>query len=522
MTDRISKLIPYSLILSIVFFSCGSKAPVITSISPKIGQTGDVITLTGKNFGAELGDSYITVRGIAPTSSSYYLWQNDLIIFKIPEFRESSIIYIHSKGKKSNGVLFTNSASVPKPVEGEELGLGPRITSINPQEGTVGTLITINGNNFGRSREEGTVYFSLDNESSQYIEVSEIELGYVSWNAREIQVHLPDGAISGSIEVRTPHGRSNPVFFDVSKPGYKNFGEKRSYTISYSVDVKVNEALMPNALYLWIPRPVTSPSQRNVSLVSRSKEPFVENYKGVSLFKLDNLTKGASQSINHSFSVDVYAIETKINPQAIKQEKTPLSAIYTQSSNLISVSNQRLKETVNTIIGREQNPYNKTKIIYDWITKNIQIVDTPSSSGNVISAIESKRSDPYTCVLLFTSMVRCAGVPCIPVAGVLINRNGQAQRHYWIEFWIDNFGWIPVDPVMGTRSNSENYFGNIDNQRIAFSRGELQLSQMENRGQLVSYNQSYSLQNIWEEASGGLKSYTSIWGDITISGIYIQ
>jgi transglutaminase-like putative cysteine protease len=139
-------------------------------------------------------------------------------------------------------------------------------------------------------------------------------------------------------------------------------------------------------------------------------------------------------------------------------------------------------------------------------------------------------------------MTRAAGIPCIPVAGVLINQNGQTLRHYWAEFWIDGFGWLPVDPAMGAGAvklaDSANmrlgdetetehdlvnfYFGNLDNQRIAFSRGELVLSQIESRGRLVSHPQSYSLQNVWEESAGGLESYSSLWGDIIISGIYVQ
>jgi hypothetical protein len=66
------------------------------------------------------------------------------------------------------------------------------------------------------------------------------------------------------------------------------------------------------------------------------------------------------------------------------------------------------------------------------------------------------------------------------------------------------------------------YFGNLDSQRIAFSRGELILSQIESRGRLISHLHSYSFQNIWEEAVGGLESYSSLWGDITITGIYVQ
>ena len=527
----------------ILFLSCGSKVPVISSIDPKIGVMGDVVTISGKNFGSSRDESYVTFRGIAPTSSSYYAWQDNLIMIRIPELGESGLVYVHSRGRKSNGALFTNSASVPKPVAGEELGLGPIIASISPQSGGVGTLVTITGSNFGRSREGGGVFFSWDYESRvnpylvkepELIEVSELELGYVSWTAREIRVYLPDGAVSGNVEVRTPHGTSRPVFFDVTgKPGVKVFSDKRVYTVNYSVDIRVIEAERPNALYLWMPMPVVSPSQRNVNLISRNIDPFVENHRGVSLYKLDNLAKGAAQSIDLSFSVDVYAVETEIRPQAVRQERTPVSAMYTQSSALIPSGEARIKETVDAVIGREQNPYNKAKLIYNWIIGNIKMADTPASnSGEIVNAISRKSADTYTFALLYTAMIRAAGIPCVPVAGALVNRHGNTLRHYWVEFWIDGFGWVPADPAMGagildasfvTKENPASYyFGNIDNFRVAFSRGELALSQMENRGRVVSHSQSYSLQNIWEEASGGLESYTSLWTGISVSGIYVQ
>jgi hypothetical protein len=175
----------------------------------------------------------------------------------------------------------------------------------------------------------------------------------------------------------------------------------------------------------------------------------------------------------------------------------------------------------------------------------------PSASRaltDLVTALEKREADAFAAALLFTAMSRAANVPCVLIAGVLIDQGGQTTRHYWAEFWIDGFGWVPVDPALGAGAalfNTDSiktgddigeespddinietfdyrnyYFGNIDNQRIAFSRGDLTLAQMESRGRVVSHYQSYSLQNIWEEAAGGLESYTSLWGDITISGIY--
>jgi hypothetical protein len=548
-----TKKFPAAVVLSVLFFSCNSKIPVISSIDPKIGNMGDIITLRGDNFGASRDESYVSIAGIAPTNSSYYTWQDDLILLRLPESGESGLVYVYVRGKRSNGVLFSNSAAVPRPVEGEDFGMEPKIAVISPQTGAPGTFITITGNNFGASRENAGAFFSWDYElhsfnpyvvtEPEFIEVSETELGYETWNAREIRIRLPDGAVSGSFKIKTPNGESRPVFFDVTgKPGYKNFKEKRSYTISYSVDVKVTESSRPNTLYLWIPMPVSSSSQRNVKLISRSINPFVENHRGVSLFKLDNITAASNHTINISFNVEVYAVETGIRPLSVRMGNTPIHTAYTQSTSLIPSDNSKIKTAVTGIIGREQNPYLKARLLYDWIINNVEITETSVNNAvsnavtnaGVISALEQKKSNSYNAALLYTAMARAANLPCIPAAGVLINRNSQTMRHYWAEIWIDDFGWLPVDPVLGAGAAPDSYinkeetdlvnyyFGNLDNQRITFSRGELLLSQMESRGRLVSHTQSYSLQNIWEEASGGLESYSSFWGDIIIRGTYVQ
>jgi len=543
------KILISVLAITSLFISCGNKTPVISSIDPKIGNMGEIITLSGSNFGESRSESYVTIAGTAPTNSSYYLWQDDLIIVRVPELGESGLVHVHTGGKKSNGVLFSNSASVPRPVDGDDMGLEPKIAAIIPQIGAPGAIINITGNNFGITRENAGVFFSWDYDSEtvnpyavrepEFIEVSEIEQGYEYWSARELRVRLPDGAVSGNMEIRTPQGSSRSVFFEVGgRPGYKNLKDKRIYTVTYSVDIKVLEATRPNTLYLWIPKPVSSPSQRSVSLVSRSADPFIENHRGVSLFKLDNLGAGTNQSISLSYRVEVYAVETGIRPLPLRQEATALVIAHTQSSAFIPSDNQKIRSTVNSIARNEQNPYTKAKAIYEWILANMQISASPLLSENIEDVLEKRKSDPYTTALLYTTMMRAAGIPCIPIAGVYIDRGGHTFRHYWAEFWIDNFGWLPVDPAMGSgavfdtsssmqESMSEKdianfYFGNTDNQRIAFSRGELILSQMENRGRIVSHPQSYSLQNIWEESAGGLESYSSLWGDIIISGIYVQ
>ena len=529
----------------LILISCKKESPVIHSIDPKIGKAGEMLTITGKYFGEERDESYVTIAGASPTNSSYLNWQDDRISLKLPESGESGLIYVHVNGRKSNGALFSNQLTLPQPPQGDNTGPEPRITSVEPRSAPVGSLIYITGNNFGSSRGGNGVLFSWNAETRSpapeearepaFIEVSESEFGYELWNDREIRLRIPDGAASGNLKVRTLRGDSRPVFFEISgKPGTKTFRDKRSYTVSYSVDVQINEAENPNTLYLWIPLPVVSSSQRNIELLSRNVDPFIENYRGTGLYKLDDIAANSSLRINLSWQVEVYAVETSIQAQSVRQDANSPAAVYTQSAPLVPSDDPLIKSQSSVLLGRERNPYIKAQRIYEWFIGAIHVQDTAADDlpNDAVAALEAKRADPYTAALLYCAMLRSAGVPCLPVAGVLINRSRQTVRHYWVEFWIDGFGWIPVDPALGAGAappsfaarpdHASFYFGSMDNQRIAFSRGQNTLSQMDRRGRAVSHARSYALQNLWEEAVGGIDSYSSLWGDVAITGMYVQ
>ncbi|GHV69970.1 hypothetical protein AGMMS49928_15310 [Spirochaetia bacterium] len=541
MRNRFFFLLP--AVLTILLSGCAEKTPLITAIDPRIGKSGETLSIYGENFGDERDVSYITIAGTPPTSSSYLFWRDDYITVRIPELGGSGLIYVHRGKVKSNAVLFSNEDAIPRPVQGEDSAQRLRIVSVEPASGAVGTLVTIKGEGFGSSREGAGVFFSWNAESSSavpvetqapnLVEVFEAEAGYELWSDREIRVRVPDGAISGNLEIRSPRGNSRPEFFEITgKPGAKTLKDKRTYTISYSTDIRVMDSTTPNALYLWIPRPALSASQRNVKLLSRSREPFVELLRGTSLFQLNNLAPLAEENISLSYIVEVYAVETDIRPQAIKPDTpSPLRNTYTRPSALIPSDTTEIKNQVNAIIGRERNAYLKARSIYQWIVGQVEI-DTTFKTGGVLEALEEKKADSYQSALLFCALARAAGIPALPVAGVLVDRLRHTHRHYWAEFWIEGFGWVPVDPALGAGAVPEDfggredsavyYFGSTDNQRIAFSRGQGELSRMDMKGRAVSRNRDYALQNLWEEAAGGLESYSSLWSDVTITGMYVQ
>ncbi|MDR3192927.1 MAG: IPT/TIG domain-containing protein [Treponema sp.] len=530
-----------ALFFPFLFGSCQERLPEISSINPQIGMTGDVLTIRGKYFGEERNESYVTIAGVPPTNSSYLRWGDGEIQIKIPEFGDSGLVRVHREKGRSNAILFSNRETMPALVRGEDVGTGPRIVSVSPQAGPVGGLVTISGGGFGSFRDQSAVLFSWNAEpvpgapeeerSPEMVEVSDAELGYEFWSEREIRVRVPDGAISGNIEVKTPRGRSRPFYFEISgKPGTKIFRDKRIYTVGYPVDIRTRDVTEPNTLYLWTPNPALSSAQRKMEILSRSPEPFVENYRGTALFKLNNLASGSTVSINQSWLVEVYAQETAILVQSVKESGSRM-AVYTAPSPLLPADDPRITSLAAAITGRERNPHVKARRIYEWLIRELTIGPNPLSGG-VIEALERKQADSYMAALFFCTLARAAGIPSLPSAGVLINRNRRTSRHYWAEFWIEDFGWVPLDPALGAGAAPEAfhlredhgtwYFGNLDSSRITFSRGQTSLSQMDPRGRTAIRNREFALQNLWEEAVGGLEAYSSLWGDITITGVYAQ
>lgn len=81
----------------------------------------------------------------------------------------------------------------------------PKITSITPTSGEVGTQVKIMGNNFKDS--QGTVYFAGESAS------------IVSWSATSVVVKVPTDLKAGKydVSVKTEDGQSNQVQFEVTE-----------------------------------------------------------------------------------------------------------------------------------------------------------------------------------------------------------------------------------------------------------------------------------------------------------------
>ena len=181
--------------------------------------------------------------------------------------------------------------------------------------------------------------------------------------------------------------------------------------------------------------------------------------------------------------------------------------------------------------GKEKNPYNVAKLVYNYFISNYEISDKVRTGDiSFLDLIRRKKGDAYDFTVLYTALCRQACIPAVPVAGILVQDKSEVKPHWWTEIYFEGYGWFPVDvalacglefnPFKAIEDRQEFYFGNMDCQHIAFSRGFHQIKQSSLNSKIVYRPRTYALQSIWEEAGDATSSYSSLWNDPIILGIY--
>ncbi len=82
-----------------------SCAPVVTSLNPSSGSTGDTITITGLNFGSGGAGSYVSFAGVS--ASIYPTWTDTLIKAQVPAGAMSGGVFVVTPQGSSNSAEFT-------------------------------------------------------------------------------------------------------------------------------------------------------------------------------------------------------------------------------------------------------------------------------------------------------------------------------------------------------------------------------------------------------------------------------
>ena len=525
--------------------------PFISSIEPSVGSPGDVIIINGNNFGKVRGMNYVEIAGSKLTASSYISWSDDCIKIVLPANVQGGLLYVGTKSLKSKPALFANEVDIPVPVQTVKQVTKPFIRYLSADKVNVGDELTIYGNNFGEAKNQSKVYFTanydgkveeddikaLNTLTENMVCANEDDFDYTFWSDTEIKVRVPDGAYTGVVIVDTGTEKSVPKNIAVNtERGRKDFINKKIYLLEYSADIADVVTSSVSTITLRCPVPFTTAYQPEVEITEIVPSPILQNYQNDIIHQVTRQKNNTSKSaFKQTFVLPVYEVRTYVKAERIGNyaDTEPNLLMYALRSDELIPVNDALKNLAAKITGKEKNPYRKAKLIYDYMFENFKLLNNlRKSDSDPLDLLKKNTGDAYDFSIIFTALLRAAEIPALADAGIIVNQDLTTRVHWWSEFYIDKFGWVPVDialacsldekpwPDIDTENMREYYFGNIDSHHIIFSRGLNSLKPFSADSKIVQRPRSFAFQTIWEEASDSTSKYSSFWSVPVIKGVY--
>ncbi len=188
-------------------------------------------------------------------------------------------------------------------------------------------------------------------------------------------------------------------------------------------------------------------------------------------FHFSNLKSGANKDIEMTAIIKTYDVRYFIYPDnvgTLDEIPREIKNKYLEDDEKYDITNPIIQDAVKKCVAQEKNPYWITRKIFNYLIDNMYYKMTGgwNAAPTVLKRGNGSCSE-YSFV--FISMCRAAGIPARYVGTVAV-RGDEAciddVFHRWVEVYLPNYGWIPIDPSGGDQNsprNQANYIGHISN-----------------------------------------------------------
>ncbi|MFW6289222.1 MAG: transglutaminase domain-containing protein, partial [Spirochaetota bacterium] len=503
--------------------------PAVERLEPAVVSVGDEVMITGRNFGDEIETLLFGGREL-PTAN-VVRWSDQQITFRVPRNADSGLLYVVSDRGRSDGELLRIRESMPVADSGVGSPGAPIIESLSDDELRIGTTVTIRGSNFGRLRRSSRVVFPMEGGVS--CESCTEETTYAFWSDSEIAVRVPSGVASGFVSVVTAWGASNPIRALVDRPAGSIVAE-RPVEIALRYGARVSDVAVDR------PDETALPGERDIVLrlpvlpVSRAQRSlrYLDDRAHQSRFEL--VDASFDREINRTLIVERFALRSEVDPAAVSaayEAETGFFEHYTRALPDLPVDDPSIRDVANRLRTNRASPYRIAEAAYAFTLDSLAYaIGMPDRS--VLSGLESGAGDDFTYAMVFVTALRAARVPARPVGGILVTADGGAYPHFWAEFFVTGIGWIPVDPALGDGAFPagfpvpENprsfYFANLDNRRVAFSRGYDAREPTFLDGVSREPRDPYTLQRSFATAGARIASFELSWHTPQVIGQFLS
>jgi hypothetical protein len=187
---------------------------------------------------------------------------------------------------------------------------------------------------------------------------------------------------------------------------------------------------------------------------------------------------GDNQNLLEDNVLEIWRAE--IGKKAEINDKKESMTSYLEETLFVETKDPRIISLAKEITSKENDPFNKARLIFDWVFKKIKKTSTMSIPRST-AVLDSKEGDCNEHTTLYTALARASGIPTRMAVG-MVYQEDRFYYHAWPEIYISK--WIPIDPTLGQFPADATHIrlltGGLDSQlRLAPVMGNLKIEGLE-------------------------------------------
>ena len=219
-------------------------------------------------------------------------------------------------------------------------------------------------------------------------------------------------------------------------------------------------------LVALIPAPITNEYQ-DITSLTVNKGSIIDTNGANKVLLYDGSFEDDTIDISESFIYKTKKVRIDFNDKSTKNICTGINPDEYLGSDgkYIDLSNNTIKQVGDKLWSESDNALDYAKHCYEYVATHYKYIKGSWRTLAEIIRIGGGGCGDYT--TLFVNLMRYKGIPARHNIGIWTN----GGYHVWPDFYLSDYGWVPVDPTFKNANPNEDYFGRYDGNLIIVSQG---------------------------------------------------
>jgi len=231
----------------------------------------------------------------------------------------------------------------------------------------------------------------------------------------------------------------------------------------------------------------------------------------------------SSTTIFHEFEVTLYDITvdfSKINEIYPYKKNSALYHRYTgKSGDIVDPNHPEIQRIAKQIAAESKNPLEFARNAYLYVSDHYKYLNPNVGITPLDKILKNGGGDCGNLTSIFVSLLRNQGIPARHLAAI----RPDGSCHYWADFYLENYGWIPVDVTyrLEDKTKTGDYFGRVcvESNGIILAR-DVDLSVMNHQDVLKKVAHMQTFAYWWVPDTSGRNGHIECHHSLTVQPIH--